>query len=101
MRRSINYKRKEGPNWPGTEETFKSGLTTPDNLSVAYSDTTDIGIIWTEGSGDVSISYGTMQITATVVTLSEFYALGLTDKVKVVWTTESEINNAGFNLFCL
>jgi len=95
---SIKYKRKEGPQWPTNETTFKSNLTSPSFLGTAYSDTENIGIIWREGTGSF-VSYGSVQITATIVSLGEFYALGLNNQVKVFWKTLSEIDNAGFNIY--
>ncbi|MBA7582573.1 hypothetical protein ES708_24504 [subsurface metagenome] len=44
---------------------------------------------------DFSITYD----SPTMVNLVEFYALGLFGKVKVIWKTASEFENAGFNLY--
>jgi hypothetical protein len=92
----LKYKRFTG-NWNATATTLRSNLVSPACLGVAYSDADSIGIVWQQG--DPSAAYQTLGITPTIVNLADFYALGLDASTKVYWRTESEINNAGFNLY--
>jgi hypothetical protein len=93
---SLKYKRFTG-NWEAAATTLKTNLNSPACLGVAYSDVDNIGIIWQQG--DPSAAYETLGIQPMIVNLSEFYALGLDTTTRVVWRSESEINNAGFNLY--
>ena len=95
----LKYKRFTG-NWTAAATTLKSNLTSPTCLGVAYSDEANIGILWRQGaSAPYSGAYQALGIVPTIVNLSEFYAMGLDTTARVFWRTESEINNAGFNLY--
>jgi len=95
---AVKYKRKIGNGWPTDEVILKADILNPKFLNVAYSDTDKISVMWREGTG-THIDFGEVTLTATIVSLTELYAIGLDASVKVIWETEAEIDNEGFNIY--
>ncbi|MHC4499011.1 MAG: hypothetical protein ACYS21_07865, partial [Planctomycetota bacterium] len=101
---AIKYKRHTRPaggDWPAPATTLEGSLTdSPAYLTSSYSHGSRIGVMW---RGDTSsppytAHYETISFSATIVDLVGFEAIGHFGKVLVNWQTDSEINNAGFNL---
>jgi len=101
---AIKYKRHTRPytgDWPAPATTLKGSLTdSPAYLTSSYSHASEIGVMW---RGDTSsppytAHYETITFGPTIVDLVSFQAIGHFGKVSVQWQTDSEINNAGFNL---
>ncbi|MFC1592131.1 choice-of-anchor Q domain-containing protein [Thermodesulfobacteriota bacterium] len=54
------------------------------------------GILRPQGAG---FDMGAYELAATIITLSSFGATPANNETTVLWTTSSEIDNAGFNLY--
>jgi hypothetical protein len=82
--------------------TLANDLVDPQNLSVSYSDDSELSIMWTTtdpGTGATAMSFLSGSLTSSLVTMKEIGAIGKDTSVEVYWSTSYETNNEGFNLY--